>query len=151
MNINSAKKISADILKVGTSRIWIDTNNLDDVLDAATREDIRALIRRNVIQRKPAKGNSGARFRKRIIQRSKERRRGPGSVRGTRNARDPSKRRWIRTIRAVRDELKTLKSEGKIDDKTYRKFYRNSKGGRINSRAQLRTQLAAQGLIGEKK
>ncbi|MHB8396141.1 MAG: 50S ribosomal protein L19e [Thermoplasmataceae archaeon] len=151
MNINSAKKIAAGLLKVGTTRIWIDTNSVDQVLEAATRDDIRALIMRNVIQKVPAKGNSGARFRKRIVQRSKERRHGPGSVRGTRNARDPRKRRWIRTIRAVRDELRTLKQDNRINKSTYRKYYRMSKGGKIRSRAQLVSQITASGSMGEKK
>ncbi len=151
MKIDSAKKIAARHLKAGTSRIWIDTNSVDQVLEAATRDEIRALIRRNVIQKIPEKGNSGARFRKRIIQKSKERRRGPGSVKGTKNARDPRKRKWIRTIRAVRSELREMKAEGKVTGSDYRKYYRISKGGKIRSRAQLSAQISQSTPKGEQK
>ena len=149
MRIDTAKRIAADEFKSGTSRVWIDTNSLELIKDAATREDIRGLMERNVIQVRQKKGNSNSRLKKRIRQLSKERRRGPGSVKGTRNTRFPRKRRWIKTIRALRDELNTLKDDGKIDQKTYRKYYRIIKGGTIKSRAQLRSQLKIAGLLGE--
>ena len=87
MRIETAKRIAADEFKSGISRVWIDTNSLELIRDAATRDDIRGLVERNVIQVKQKKGNSNARLKKRIKQLSKERRRGPGSVKGTRNTR----------------------------------------------------------------
>jgi large subunit ribosomal protein L19e len=149
MRIETAKRIAADEYKSGISRIWIDMDSLDQIQEAATRDDVRGLMEKHIIQAKPKKGNSNARFKKRLKQLAKERRRGPGSVRGTRNARFPRKRRWIKTIRALRDELKTLKNENKIDSKTYRKYYRIAKGGTIKSRAQLRSQIKLAGLMGE--
>jgi large subunit ribosomal protein L19e len=151
MRLDTAKRIASDEFKAGESRVWIDTNSISLIQEAATREDIRELIQKHVIQLKQKKGNSNARFKKRLKQLAKERRRGPGSVRGTRNARFPKKRRWIKTIRALRDELRTLKAEGKIDPKTYRKYYRIIKGGTIKSRAQLRSQLKIAGVLGEEK
>ena len=141
MKVETVKRIASEKLKSGESRIWIDTNSVEQIEDAATREDVSRLIRRHVIQAKPKKGNSSYRHRKRIVQRSKERRRGPGSVRGTKYARFPRKDRWIKTIRALRDELRKLKEENKIDAKTYRQYYRIIKGGSIKSRAQLRMYL----------
>ncbi|MCL4349935.1 MAG: hypothetical protein M1535_00610 [Candidatus Thermoplasmatota archaeon] len=52
-------------------------------------------------------------------------------------------------MRALRDELTTLRNEGKIDQKAYRKYYRIIKGGTIKSRAQLRSQLKIAGVLGE--
>ena len=141
MKVETVKRIASEKLKSGESRIWIDTNSVEQIEDAATREDVCRLIRRHVIQAKPKKGNSSYRHRKRIVQRSKERRRGPGSVRGTKYARFPRKDRWIKTIRALRDELRKLKEENKIFAKTYRQYYRIIKGGSIKSRAQLRMYL----------
>lgn len=141
MKVETVKRIASEKLKSGESRIWIDTNSVEQIEDAATREDVSRLIRRHVIQAKPKKGNSSYRHRKRIVQRSKERRRGPGSVRGTKYARFPRKDRWIKTIRALRDELRKLKEDNKIDAKTYRQYYRIIKGGSIKSRAQLRMYL----------
>ena len=141
MKVETVKRIASEKLKSGESRIWIDTNSVEQIEDAATREDVSRLIRRHEIQAKPKKGNSSYRHRKRIVQRSKERRRGPGSVRGTKYARFPRKDRWIKTIRALRDELRKLKEDNKIDAKTYRQYYRIIKGGSIKSRAQLRMYL----------
>ncbi len=147
MRIDTAKRISADIMKVGETRVWMDQNSVSEIMDAATRSDIKVLMRRHVIQEIPKKGNSGYRFRKKLKQISKGRRRGPGSVRGTRNARSNSKQAWVKTIRALRNELVTLKDQEKIDKVTYRKYYRITKGGSIRSRAQLNTQIKAAGLL----
>ena len=81
MKLNTARRLAADEFKSGISRVWVDTNSIDQVMEAASRQDIRDLIRRNVIQVKQKKGNSNARLKKRVVQRSKERRRGPASIR----------------------------------------------------------------------
>ena len=151
MKIDTAKRLAADHFKSGISRVWIDTNSLEQIYEAASRSDIRDLINRNVIQAKQKKGNSNARLKKRIVQRSKERRRGPGSIKGKKYARFPRKERWIKTIRALRDELRQLKIENKIDPKTYRKFYLQIKGGSIHSRAQLISHIKSSGYLGDHK
>ncbi|HLH86011.1 MAG TPA: 50S ribosomal protein L19e [Thermoplasmataceae archaeon] len=137
MRIETAKRLAAEEFKSGTTRVWIDTNNVDQVLEAASRSDIRDLIERNVIQPRQKKGNSNFRLKKRISQRSKERRRGPGSIRGTKYARFPRKERWVKTVRALRDELRKLKADGTVNSREYRRFYLEIKGGSIRSRAQL--------------
>lgn len=145
MKVNSAKKIAAEEFKSGITRVWVDTNSIDKVLEAASRADVRELIERNVIQLKQKKGNSNARLKKRIKQLSKERRRGPGSIRGTKYARFPRKERWITTIRALRSELRNMKQNNEIDQKTFRKYYLQVKGGSFKSRAQLSSHIRASG------
>lgn len=149
MRVDTAKRIASDKFKSGTSRVWIDANSLDQVFESATRSDIKELINRHVIQVAPKKGNSTFRHKKRIVQLSKERRRGQGSVRGTKFARYPRKDRWVKTVRALRDELVKLRDQKSIDQKTYRKFYRLIKGGSIKSRAQLNSQIKMMGLMTE--
>jgi large subunit ribosomal protein L19e len=151
MKLNTARRLAADEFKSGISRVWVDTNSIDQVMEAASRQDIRDLIRRNVIQVKQKKGNSNARLKKRVVQRSKERRRGPGSIKGTKYARFPRKDRWIKTIRALRDELRTMKKDNRIDAKTFRKFYVQVKGGNIHSRAQLVQHMKSSGYLGDQK
>lgn len=151
MKPETARRIAAEEFKSGLSRVWIDTNSLDQIDEAASRSDVRELINRHVIQVKQKKGNSNGRLKKRIVQRSKERRRGPGSIRGTKYARFPRKARWMKTIRALRDELRTLKAEDKIDQKAYRKFYSQIKGGTIKSRAQLRSHMKSSGYLGDEE
>lgn len=151
MKPQTARRIAAEEFKAGISRVWLDTNSMDQIDEAASRSDVRELIRRHVIQVRQKKGNSNGRLKKRIIQKSKERRRGPGSIKGTKYARFPRKSRWMKTIRALRDELSTLKEDGKIDPKTYRKFYREIKGGSIKSRAQLRSHMRSSGYLGDEE
>lgn len=151
MKIETARRIAADEFKSGISRVWIDTNSVEEVMEAASREDIRYLIRRHVIQIRQKKGNSNYRLKKRIVQRSKERRRGPGSIKGKKYARFPRKQRWIKTIRPLRKELRELKANERIDQKTYRKMYRVIKGGSIRSRAQLQSQIKSLGEMGDEQ
>ncbi len=149
MKVSTVRRIASQRLKVGESRIWIDSNSLEEIADAATRSDVQSLINRHVIQVKPKKGNSNFRLKKRIRQLSKNRRRGPGSLKGTKYARLPRKRRWIMVIRPLRQELRELREKGEIDAKTYRTAYRFIKGGTIRSRAQLRSHLKTLSTRGE--
>ncbi len=50
--MESVKAIAAEELKVGKSRVWVDTNNLDKVLDTTSRDDVRKLIDLHIIQKK---------------------------------------------------------------------------------------------------
>ncbi|MEM0139337.1 MAG: 50S ribosomal protein L19e [Ferroplasma sp.] len=150
MKMLTVREISADELKVGKSRVWIDTNSIDKVLDAASREDIRKLIDTHVIQRREKKNHSNQRLKKRIVRLAKGRR-GPGSVKGTKYARYPRKRRWISTIRALRSQLKTMRDNGTIEKTTYKKYYRTIKSGSFVSRAQLVAHLKTQSLVKEDK
>ncbi|MGC9138326.1 MAG: 50S ribosomal protein L19e [Thermoplasmata archaeon] len=137
MDLTFQKELASKILKCGKSRVYIDPKALDDVSEAITREDIRMLIKKGVIRKLPKKGNSRSRIRKKQEQKKKGLRTGPGSRKGTKYARLGRKERWIKTIRAVRDELRKLKNEGKIDRKTYRRYYLYAKGGMFRSRAHL--------------
>jgi large subunit ribosomal protein L19e len=40
MSKNTQKRLAADILKAGESRIWIDNDSLDEVSKAITRADV---------------------------------------------------------------------------------------------------------------
>jgi large subunit ribosomal protein L19e len=145
------RRLAASILGIGVNRVYIspDPKEQENILDAITREAIRGLIRRNVIQKRPIRGVSRGRARHRAAQRAKGRRRGHGSREGALNARTPQKRRWIGLIRGMRRHLRTLKQEGQIDVKTYRRFYRQSKGGMFKSKAHMVQQLRAAGALRE--
>ncbi len=145
--LSTQKRIAADILKVGESRIWIDPKSLEDVAEAVTREDVKKLIKRNVIQRKNKKGNSRGRYKRLKAQRDKGRRKGPGSRKGTRNAREPSKDRWIKNVRAMRRKLRELRDTGKIDKAVYREYYGKIKGGVFRNTSQLVTHLKDYGIL----
>lgn len=145
MDLSFQKELAAKILKCGKSRVYIDPKGIEDVSEAITREDIRMLIKKGLIKKLPKKGNSRSRIRKRQEQKKKGLRNGPGSRKGTKYARFGRKERWIKTIRAIRDELRRLRNEGKIDKKIYRRYYRYAKGGMFRSRAHLLLHLKGVG------
>lgn len=141
------RRLAAEVLDCGVNRVWVDSLHSEDVAAAITREDIRRLVNQGVIQKKRAKGTSRGRARKREAQRKKGRQRGPGTREGAKGARNPSKKAWIRKIRAIRDELRTLREDGTIEASTYRKYYRRAKGGVYTSRAHLLNHMKTDGVL----
>lgn len=149
MNLKNQKRVAALILKCGETRVWIDPNRLEDASDAITRADIRTLIASGTITAVQKKGVSRGRANYVKAQKRKGRRRGQGSRRGTKNARKPSKERWMQAIRPIRRRLKELRDGGKIDTKIYRKYYRKAKGGVFKNRPHLESHMKAEGILKE--
>ncbi len=145
--LSPQKRMAAQLMKAGMSRVWMDTKSIDDIAEAVTKDDIRKLIRRNVIQKRPSKGNSRSRFKAAKAQRDKGRRKGPGSRKGTKKARDPRKRKWVRSIRAMRNSLKEMRDSGKITRSDYRLFYKKIKGGTFRTRNALLLHMREQGTL----
>ena len=63
MKLSTQKRLAADVLKVGMSRVWIDPDFEDEVSLAITRDDIRRLIDEGAIQKKRTIGVSRGRAR----------------------------------------------------------------------------------------
>lgn len=137
-NLKTQRKLAAKILKCGKNRVWINPNNLEEISKAITKYDIRELIAEGLIKKKRKKGTSRGKWRDRMKKRKKGRGKGHGSRKGKMGARKSKKRKWMERIRAIRDELKKLKKEDKISQKTYRMLYKLSKSGEIKSRKRLR-------------
>jgi large subunit ribosomal protein L19e len=149
VNVSYQRRMASEILKCGLDRVWIDPDQVDEVADAVTRGDVRRLICYRVIQKRQKLGVSKGRTRRMRAQKAKGRRKGPGSRRGAKHARAPKKRTWIRLIRPLRDELKTLRADGKLDATTYRIYYRKARGNMYKSRAHMLIQLELAGVITE--
>jgi len=148
-DLKNQRRLAADILKCGVHRVRVASTkeDLDDITEAVTRDDIRELIQRGVISKNQKKGVSRGRARHRLAQKKKGRRRGHGSREGAKYARLPKKERWMITIRPLRNELKTLRDNGDLSSSDYRKYYRRSKGGMFRSRAHLRSHLVMDGVV----
>ena len=147
MNLRYLRRIAAELLGCGVNRIWITNDPAfeSELLEAITRDDVRRLVARRRVQKRPEVGVSRGRARVRRVRRAQGRRRGPGTRKGTLNARDRRKRRWIRVIRPIRRRLRELREAGAIDAPTYRKFYAQAKGGMFKNRAHLEQQLRTAG------
>ncbi len=136
------KRMAAKVLKVGISRVWLDPSKLKDTEKAVTKWDIRRLIKQNLIKALPEKLH---RPKLRI-----KKRRGAGRRKGGKYSIVPRKRRWISTIRPLRELLKELKASGQIDNVVYRKMRLLSKGGMFRSRAHMKLYLEQHHLLKEK-
>jgi len=138
------KRLAADIMKVGQSRIAMDPEHLEDIKNAITRRDIKKMISKGYIKVKRSKIK-----RPKLYQKKKKR--GPGSKKGSSRAKFTKKERWMQTVRPLRKMLKELRDKGKIDTRTYRKTYLLVKSGLFRSRSHMKLYLKQKGVLHEGK
>jgi len=148
-DLRNQRRMAAAVMKCGSDRVWIDPDKVGDVASAVTRGDVRRLVSSGVIQKIPARGISRGRARARDEERKQGRHRGPGSRKGALRARTPKKDKWMKTIRALRDQLAVMRDEKKIDARTYRNYYLRAKGGQFRSRAHLVSHMKTEGALKE--
>ncbi len=120
-DLSSQKRMAADILGTGESRVWIDPDRTEDVEGAITKQDMRNLIESGVVRKKDKKGVSR--------QSDRSTGDGPGSRSGTAGARKSDKESWAEKIRALRSELKQMREDGEITSSQYRELYDKASGG----------------------
>lgn len=137
MSLKSQRRMAAEILKVGETRVWMDPERAEEVELAITREEIRRLIHEKAIRKIPEKGVSRARARVLHEKKRKGKRRGQGSRGGSQGARAPSKEVWMKKIRAQRKRLRELKDRHAITKSVYRRLYVLAKSGSFRSVADL--------------
>ncbi|MEM0378776.1 MAG: 50S ribosomal protein L19e [Thermosphaera sp.] len=150
-DLSLQKRLAAEVLGVGVSRIRIDPARADDVSAAITREDIRKLIKEGAIWVEPVHGIAGVSSKVRRVQRSKGRRRGHGKRKGVKTARLEEKEAWMARIRKMRRFLRYLRDKNMIDKRTYRRLYRLAKGGAFKSLASLKLYLRENKILKEVK
>jgi len=132
-DLSAQKRLAADVMDVGKNRVWFDPAAQEEIAEAITREDVRALVRDGTIRAEGARGNARGRARERDEKRSYGHRTGPGTRKGTAGARQNSKEQWRDGIRAQRRRLRELRDEGEIDRSTYRELYDKASGGEFRS------------------
>jgi len=123
MNLKPQRRMAAEILKCGENRVYFDPYLIEDISLAITREDIRNLIKQGIIQKKYKQGISNYRKKVHHERKKKGRARGLGKRKGTKHARSPKKKNWIKRIRPLRRELKKLRDRKQITAANYRKLY----------------------------
>ncbi|MBC7120749.1 MAG: 50S ribosomal protein L19e [Candidatus Methanosuratus sp.] len=141
MSLSNQRRLAADVLDVGETRVWIDPTRFEDVVAAITREDIRNLIKEGVIKARPERGVSRGRYRKTHLQKKKGLRKGPGSRKGKVEGDE-----WEYRIRSMREFLRLLKKRKIITPGVYRELYLKAKGGAFHDKRQLKTYIEERGL-----
>jgi len=136
-DLSAQKRLAADVLNVGTNRVWFDPDRQGDIADAITREDVRELVDQGVIQAEDAKGNSRGRARERAEKRSYGHQKGHGTRQGRAGARQDRKEGWTNRIRAQRRRLNELRDQGEITPEQHNELYNMASGGEFDSVADL--------------
>lgn len=140
-DLTNQKKLAAKVLGCGVHKVWLDPEASAEIAVAITREDIRGLIAGGSIKAELVKGVSRGRARQRDVKRKYGHRKGHGSRKGRKGARNPRKEQWMKKIRALRRRLKELRADGTLDKSTYCKVYRKAKGGEYRNLAHMEAHL----------
>lgn len=147
MELKVQKRLAAYALKCSEKRVWFDESRLDEIKEAITKADIRALASKGAIQVKHSKCKSRSGSRHNHAQKVKGRQKGHGSRKGKKTARTPAKLNWINTIRSQRRFLGSLKKSNLVSKKDYRDLYNKCKGGFFRSVRHIKVFIDERNLI----
>lgn len=141
MRLSSQKRLAADVLRASSKRVKFSQARLGEIKEAITKLDIKNLINDGAIILNPKKGVSRGRARKHQEQRRKGRRKGPGSKKGTTNARIAQKRVWINKVRLQRSFLSELKKSDLLKENLYKQIRAKVKSGFFRNKKHLKFYL----------
>ena len=132
MNLSKKKQLAAKVLKIGKKRIRFSNENLAEIKEAITKQDIRDLYKEGIITIKPVKG------RKRIKKRKTKR--GPGKIKKKVKKR---KQTYVKITRKLREYLKHLKKQGIINNELHVGLRKKIRMRDFRSKAHLKEYLKA--------
>lgn len=137
VNLKAKKRLASRVIGVGVHRIKFDSDHLDDVADAITRENIRSLITANTIRVKPFTGTSRGRAQQKKEQKNK---RGTkqGSKQGRKGARVGKKEVYVAKVRSLRRLLKIAKDREELTNPEFWTLYKKVAGNTVRNKAHLR-------------
>ena len=138
VNLKAKKRLAARVTGVGIHRIKFDTDHLDDIADAITRENIRSLITANTIRIKSFTGTSKGRAHTKKAQKNK---RGAkqGAKQGAKGARVGKKEVYVAKVRSLRRLLKIAKDRKDLTNPEFWELYKKVGGNTVRNKAHLRT------------
>lgn len=130
---STIRRLASEILSCGRNKVWLDPNETLRLTTATTRSKVASLIADQLIVRIPNKVHSRYHTRKRQAEVAKGRHRGPGKVRGTKNALFPLKRKWMLKIRELREKLVEMRESKYITATEHKTLYSQAKGNMFKS------------------
>jgi len=137
VNLKAKKRLVSRVTGVGVHRVKFDSDHLDDVADAITRENIRSLITANTIKIKPIVGTSKGRAH---IKKAQKNKRGTkqGSKQGRKGARVGKKEIYVAKVRSLRRLLKIAKDRKELTNPEFWTIYKKVGGNTVRNKAHLR-------------
>lgn len=130
MNLTNKKELAAKVLKVGKNRIYFVEENLSEIKEAITRQDILDLHTAGAIQIKEVSG------RKKIVKRKNRRR--TGKIKKKVNTR---KKEYVIITRKLRTFLKHMLKTKAIDKETYKETRKQIRARKFKSKRNLKETL----------
>lgn len=130
MNLANKKVLAAKVLKVGKGRIYFNPENLGEIKEAITRQDIKDLHTAGAIQIKEVSG------RKKVEKRKTRRR--TGKIKKKVNNR---KQEYVIITRKLRLFLKYLLKTGSVDRETYRETRKQIRARKFKSKRHLKESM----------
>ncbi|MFB5609125.1 MAG: 50S ribosomal protein L19e [Nitrosarchaeum sp.] len=148
VNLKAKKRLVARVTGVGMHRVKFDSDHLDDVADAITRENIRSLITAKKIKIKAIAGTSRGRSFTKKAQRNK---RGTtqGSKQGRKGARVGKKEVYVAKVRSLRRLLKIAKDRKELTNPEFWMLYKKVGGNTVRNKAHLR--LLMEDIVSKRK
>lgn len=129
MNLSKKKSLAARTLGVGVARIKFNSNSLNEIKEAITKQDIRDLVANKAIFVSEITG------RKAIKPRKRKR---AGSIRMRPNNR---KRDYMILTRKLRSYLSEIKKHGKISNEEFSSLRKGIRGKIFRSKAHLKEHI----------
>ena len=137
VNLKAKKRLVSRVVGVGIHRVHFDSDHLDDIADAITRQNIRSLITANTIKIKRKGGTSHGRAQ---VKKSQRKKRGAktGAKEGRKGARVGKKEVYVKKVRSLRYLLKVAKDRKDITNKEFWELYKKVGGNTVRNKAHLR-------------
>ena len=139
------KRIASQLLKVGETKIWVNSSEKERIKEAMTKEDVRVLIKDAIVRKRTDNLHSRGRARLLKAKKAKGRKRGRGKRTGTKSSRQGKKEKWIKNVRAQRKMLKEMKKSGVVFKKPASKVYLMIKGGYLKGKNYMKAMVEGSG------
>lgn len=129
MDLSKKKELAARTLGVGVGRVRFNMNNINEIKEAITKQDIRDLVSAKAIFVQPIKGRKANESRKR---------RRAGSIRMRPNSR---KKEYMILTRKLRAYLSEIRKQGKITNEEFQKLRKGVRSKAFKNKNNLKEHI----------